>query len=118
MNRLELLVVSVDEYNTQMLQSQLQTVTEWNSIVAKTEECAIEALYGNAIDMVVLAGNCVKMSALLKTQFANVELVELSDEDMPYVVENVEAKIAEHNKRISNNYAVRDDAFMGFHAAE
>ena len=118
MSQLELLVVSEDEYNTGMFQSQLQSVTEWNSAIVKNEECAIEKLYGANIDIIVLAGNFPKLNGILKAQFANVEVVELSDEAIPYLVETVEAKIAEHNKRVSNNYAVRDDAFMGFHAAE
>lgn len=118
MSRLKLLVVSANEYNTQMLKTQLHGVADWNSVIAKSEEHGIEALYSNTIDMVVLAGNYPKLSALLKTQFTAAEVVELSEEDMPYIIEHVEAKIAEHNKKVSNNYAVRDDAFMGFHAAE
>ncbi|RYE23999.1 MAG: hypothetical protein EOP51_08800 [Sphingobacteriales bacterium] len=118
MSQLELLVVSVDEYSTQMLQARLQGVAGWNSKIANSEECGIETLYSKPIDIVALAGNHPKLNALLKTQFAHVEVVELVDENMPYVVELVEAKIAEHNRKVSNNYAVRDDAFMGFHAAE
>ncbi len=118
MDRLELLVISANDYNTQILKTQLHGVADWNSIIAKSEEGGVEILYSKAIDMVALAGSYPKLNALLKTQFFGVEVVELAEEDLPYVVENIEAKIAEHNKRISNNYAVRDDAFMGFHAAE
>ena len=118
MSQLELLVVSGDEYNTGMFQSQLQSVTEWNSAIMKNEECAIETLYIRSIDIIVLSGSFPKLNGILKAQFANVEVVELSDEEMPYLVEMVEARIVEHNKRVSNNYAVNDDAFMGFHAAE